>query len=94
MYFLSIFWAKLKKSFLNTNSSIDLGDDTTPFLKTTSLTIPSLSKKILMYGITEKEKMVMKTVLNYFGFLVPNEMPDIRFDLYTAKILKEMDNGS
>ena len=52
------------------------------------------SKKILMYGITEKEKMVMKTVLNYFGFLVPNEMPDIRFDLYTAKILKEMDNGS
>jgi hypothetical protein len=50
------------------------------------------AKKILMYGINEKEQSVMKTVLNYFGFLVPNEMPEIKFDLYTAKILKEMDN--
>lgn len=51
------------------------------------------AKNILMYGVSEKEKEVMKTVLNYFGFLIPNEMPNIKFDLYTAKILKEMDNG-
>lgn len=51
------------------------------------------AKKILMYGLNEKEKEVMKTVLNYFGFLVPNEMPNIKFDLYTAKNLKEMDNN-
>ena len=54
----------------------------------------SAAKNILMYGISEKEKEVMKTVLNYFGFLIPNEMSNIKFDLYTAKILKEMDNGS
>ena len=52
------------------------------------------AKEILMFNISEKEKAVMKTVLNYFGFLLVNEMPDIKFDLYTAKILKEMDNGS
>ena len=52
------------------------------------------AKNILMYGITEEEKRVMKTVLNYFGFLIPNEMPNIKFDLYTAKNLKEMDDGS
>tara|TARA_R100001509_G_C4799367_1_gene192533 strand:- start:238 stop:621 length:384 start_codon:yes stop_codon:yes gene_type:complete len=52
----------------------------------------SAAKKILMFGLNEKEKEVMKTVLNYFGFLVPSEMPNIKFDLYTAKILKEMDN--
>ena len=49
------------------------------------------AKNILMYGLNEKEKAVMKTVLNYFGFLVFNEMPTIKFDLYTAKYLKEMD---
>lgn len=53
----------------------------------------SAAKNILMFGITEKEKSVMKTVLNYFGFLIPNEMPLVKFDLYTAKVLKEMDNG-
>jgi len=53
----------------------------------------SAAKNILMYGITEKEKSVMKTVLNYFGYLLPNEMSNIKFDLYTAKNLKEMDNG-
>ena len=53
----------------------------------------SAAKNILMYGITEKEKCVMKTVLNYFGYLLPNEMSNIKFDLYTAKNLKEMDNG-
>lgn len=59
---------------------------------TNSFDLPA-AKEILMYGISEKEKMVMKTVLNYFGFLIPNEMSNIKFDLYTAKILKEMDNG-
>lgn len=60
---------------------------------TNSFELPA-AKNILMYGILEKEKKVLKTVLNYFGFLVPNEMPNIKFDLYTAKNLKEMDNGS
>lgn len=59
---------------------------------TNSFDLPA-AKNILMFGISEKEKMVMKTVLNYFGFLLPNEMPNIKFDLYTAKVLKEMDNG-
>ena len=27
-----------------------------------------------MFGITEKEKSVMKTVLNYFGFLIPGDV--------------------
>ena len=49
------------------------------------------AKNILMYGLSEKEQSVMKTVLNYFGFLVYNEMPNIKYDLYTAKYLKEMD---
>lgn len=58
---------------------------------TNSFELPA-AKRILMYGISDKDKEVMKTVLNYFGFLIPNEMPDIKFDLYTAKSLKEMDN--
>lgn len=49
------------------------------------------AKKILMYGLNEKEQRVMKTVLNYFGFLLVNEMPNVKFDLYTATFLKEMD---
>lgn len=47
-----------------------------------------------MYGISDKDKEVMKTILNYFGFLVVNEMPEIKFDLYTAKCLKEMDRNA
>ena len=59
---------------------------------TNSFELPA-AKNILMYGISEKEKEVLKTVLNYFGFLLLNEMPNIKFDLYTAKALKEMDDG-
>ena len=49
------------------------------------------AKNILMFGLNEKEQSVMKTVLNYFGFLVRNEMPSIKYDLYIATYLKEMD---
>tara|TARA_S200002703_G_scaffold149187_2_gene146508 strand:- start:7656 stop:8024 length:369 start_codon:yes stop_codon:yes gene_type:complete len=59
---------------------------------TNSFELPA-AKNILMFGITEKEKSVMKTVLNYFGFLISGELPQVKFDLYTAKVLKEMDNG-
>lgn len=50
------------------------------------------SKKILFLETSYEEKMVLKTVLNYFGFLKVNEFDEIKFCLSTAKALKEMDN--
>lgn len=49
------------------------------------------AKKILMFEAREEEKKVLKTVLNYFGFLAVGEMPEIAFSLEAAKALKEMD---
>lgn len=50
------------------------------------------AKEILFFELHADEKSVLKTVLNYLGFLVPNEVADVRFHLETAKALKEMDN--
>lgn len=49
------------------------------------------AKHILFHNLSDEEKTVMKTILNYFGFLAPNEMPEVKFHLVTAKLLKEMD---
>jgi hypothetical protein len=49
------------------------------------------AKKILMFEAKENEKKVIKTVLNYFGFIQVGEMNDTPFCLETAKMLKEMD---
>lgn len=49
------------------------------------------AKNLLMFEASEEEKQVLKTILNYFGFIAKGEMSDIRFHLRTAKLLKEMD---
>ena len=49
------------------------------------------AKKVLMFGAERVEQEVIKTVLNYFGFLEVGEMRDIAFNLNAAKALKEMD---
>ena len=49
------------------------------------------SKRLLMFGIEEHEKEIVKTILNYLGFLGVDEMKEIKFHLQTAKALKEMD---
>lgn len=49
------------------------------------------AKNLLMFDTTETEREVLKTILNYFGFLIPGEMPHIKFHLTTAKLLKDMD---
>lgn len=49
------------------------------------------AKKILMLEATKEEKMVLKTVLNYFGFLTTEEMLEIPFSTIAAKALQEMD---
>lgn len=49
------------------------------------------AKRVLMFGANQIEKEVLKTVLNYLGFLNIEEMKDIRFSIITAKALKEMD---
>ena len=51
----------------------------------------SAAKNMLMFDITNEEREVLKTILNYFGFLRPGELPHIKFHLETAKLLKEMD---
>lgn len=48
-------------------------------------------KNILLLTAGEKEKEIYKTLFNYFGFISHNEMPDIKFSLEAAKLLKEMD---
>ena len=49
------------------------------------------AKKILMFEIEENQKKIIKTVLNYFGFIEVYEMKDTPFCLETAKLLKDMD---
>ena len=49
------------------------------------------AKRILMFGAEDIEREVIKTVLNYLGFLEIDEMKEIQFNLITAKALKEMD---
>jgi hypothetical protein len=44
-----------------------------------------------MFDTKENEKKVIKTVLNYFGFIQVGEMNDTPFCLETAKMLKDMD---
>jgi len=48
-------------------------------------------KSILHFGATDAEISVTKTVMNYFGFIGYLELPNVKFDLNTAKLLKEMD---
>lgn len=48
-------------------------------------------KKILFFNLEEEDKEIMKTLLNYFGFIRQDEMKDVKFSLTTAKLLKEMD---
>ena len=50
------------------------------------------AKRILMFNASSVEREVLKTVLNYFGFLEVGEMGDIHFNLNAAKALKEMDD--
>src|SRR5210317_1966230 len=52
------------------------------------------AKKILMTFATEEEKRVFKTVLTYLSLLDNKEYVDTGHCLYTAKLLKEMDNAS
>ena len=49
------------------------------------------AKKILMFEAEPVEKEVIKTILNYLGFLEVDEMKNIAFNLNAAKALKEMD---
>ena len=49
------------------------------------------AKRLLMFDSSEEERQVIKTVLNYLGFIAPGELPHIKFHLTTAKLLKEMD---
>ncbi len=49
------------------------------------------AKKILLLELNEKEKKILKTVLNYFGFIRVDEMVDIPYCISTAKLLKDMD---
>ena len=49
------------------------------------------AKKILMFEAETVEKEVIKTILNYLGFLDRNEMSHISFNLYAARALKDMD---
>lgn len=52
------------------------------------------AKKILFAFATEEEKKVFKTVLTYLSLLDSKEYADTGHCLYTAKLLKEMDNAS
>ena len=52
---------------------------------------PDAAKKILFFDATEEEQQVIKTILNYFGFLRRDEYLNVKFHLPTAKLLKEMD---
>lgn len=49
------------------------------------------AKKILLFGASTTEQEVLKTVLNYLGFLEKDELPEVKFSLEAAKALKEMD---
>ena len=49
------------------------------------------AKNILLFGASDQEKSVMKTVLNYLGFIHEKEMMYIRIDINTAIALKNMD---
>lgn len=47
------------------------------------------AKKILLHGLNEKESAVLGTVFTYLGYTSPMEI--MKYDLFTAKALKEMD---
>ena len=51
-------------------------------------------KKYIDVWYNRARKKCYENSVKLFGFLIPNEMPNIKFDLYTAKNLKEMDDGS
>lgn len=48
------------------------------------------AKELLLFNCSLEEKEIYKTVLNYLGFLNVDEMKDVRFNLETAKMLKEL----
>ena len=52
------------------------------------------AKRILFYFATEGEKTVFKTILTYLSLMDTNENKEISHCLVTAKLLKDMDNGS
>jgi len=52
------------------------------------------AKRILFYFATDVEKQVFRTVLTYLSLMDKQELNEISHCLTTAKLLKDMDNGS
>tara|TARA_R110000772_G_scaffold148811_3_gene259419 strand:- start:1681 stop:2052 length:372 start_codon:yes stop_codon:yes gene_type:complete len=52
------------------------------------------AKMILFYFATDIEKTVFKTILTYLSLMSKEENNEIGYCLTTAKLLKDMDNGS
>jgi hypothetical protein len=48
------------------------------------------AKELLMFNCSEEEKSVLKTVLNYLGFMEQDEYPYIPHNMKTAEMLKEL----
>ena len=46
------------------------------------------AKQMLLFGLEDKERAVMLTVLNYLGF---TQKYEVKIDIYTAMALKDMD---
>ena len=48
------------------------------------------AKELLMFNCSEEEKSILKTVLNYLGFMEQDEYPYIQHNMKTAEMLKEL----
>lgn len=49
----------------------------------------SCAKELLMFNCSEEEKSMFKTILLFLGFMEKDEMPEIKWHLKVAQMLKD-----